>query len=85
MTEKVDTAESLLRELAQHLQHDAGLNEGRFPGRRVGMLNLALTEGALWRRIVDFIGGEPEMQRDVVIPAIVRRAGHGLTAKGISD
>jgi hypothetical protein len=71
---KADTAEGLLLEVAQHLQHDAGLNEGRFPGRRVGALNLALTNDALWRRIVDFLGGEPDdLTLSAVIAAIGRR------------
>lgn len=70
-----DTAEGLLLELARHLQHDAGLNTERFSGQRIGCLKLSLNEGALWRRIVDCIGGEPDLQRDVVIPALAQRAG----------
>ena len=72
-----DTAEGLLRELATHLQHDASLNRERFPGRRVGALVLSNEEGALWNRIVRFLGGEPNLFRDVEVPAIKRILAEG--------
>lgn len=72
-----DTAEGLLRELATHLQHDASLNREQFPGRRVGSLSLSNEEGTLWGRIIRFLGGEPDLVRDVEVPAILRILSQG--------
>ncbi len=68
-----DTAELLLRELALHLSYGAEVNGSKSAGRPVGCLSLSKHEGDLWKRIIDVLGGEPDMIRDVVGPAIVER------------
>ncbi|MDO8495411.1 MAG: hypothetical protein Q7S32_02705 [bacterium] len=67
------TPESVLRELALHLSYDAEVNGTKHTADPVGTLPLCTKKGALWKRIVDVLGVEPEMIRDVVAPTIRRR------------
>ena len=66
-----DTPARLLFELALHLKHDSGLRT-KMAGTPVGILAIVNEEGALWKRIVDCLGFEPDMIRDVQAPAIKR-------------
>jgi hypothetical protein len=67
-----DTAESILKEVAQHLRHDADVNGSIHTATPYGSLRISMEAGSLWKRIVD-ITGEPDLIRDVVAPAIRER------------
>jgi hypothetical protein len=69
MPKQQDTAESLLRELATHLTEDAEVK-----GSKTGTLPLSKNEGDLWRRIIDFLGGEPDIIHERMAPHIERQA-----------
>ncbi len=47
------------------------------PPYLVGSLFLTASEGSLWRRALDVVGYDPDMVRDVVIPAIEKRITGG--------
>lgn len=64
----MDTPEKLLRELALHLSADARIKGTNHFGVPIGSLLLSTDGGALWKRIIDVLGGEPDMIRDVVAP-----------------
>ncbi len=57
---------SLLLELSSQLS--AGTGGGK--GEPVSCVPLYLTPGSLWSRIIDAIGGEPDIIADVLRPAI---------------
>ena len=72
-----DTAESVLRELVAHLAYDAGINGTKHTSHPVGRLNLATSEGALWKRVLNILGEEPDVIRSYVVPAILKRVALG--------
>ncbi len=77
MSKKPDTAESLLRELALHLRHDADVNGSIRTCCPYGMLVLSAVDGDLWKRVIDVLGREPDMIRDVILPAMLKKTGSG--------
>ncbi len=69
-----DTAESVLKELALHLSYDAEVNGSKLTEHPFGSLALSVREGDMWKRVIDVLGYEPDMIRDVVAQAIKARA-----------
>jgi len=66
----VDTFKGLLTEVAQHLSSHAEMTGLKRREKRVGELILSEQEGSLWKRIMNILGGEPDIIRDVAAPAI---------------